>query len=261
MSAAHSRSRSATATERFTRSGRRSRNPVAHRRPDTTPTMDALEAGQRHQPGDPLAATAEAQVAEFDVNARHAIGPAAVTVDLADPAGQLDVPPCPRRWRTLRPGPVAARGDPEHTTTSSAPGSSPSLARRSGTPSRGPVGLPCEEGRGFLQDLLLDPEGPVIAAQASELRPLVVHQAGASPGSISAWSTQRRSDSLAMPRSCATERRSGPVGGQGGRHQTGARADTVVFLVACGLPLLGLDAPTVGCPRNRVNSTHSEMAT
>src|SRR5918911_3262169 len=45
----------------------------------------------------------------------------------------------------------------------------PALARRSGTPLRGPLDLPSKEGAGFYQDLSFHTQGAVFPTQAGEL--------------------------------------------------------------------------------------------
>src|SRR3990170_6194613 len=63
--------------------------------------------------------------------------------------------------------------------TSWSPGSSPSPAPQTGTPSPGPVGLLREEGRGFFQDLPLRLEDLDPAAQLDELGALIAAQRAA----------------------------------------------------------------------------------
>jgi hypothetical protein len=64
--------------------GRRCRVLVANRRPQSAAAMLAVQARMAHQPGHPLAATAHAHLAEFDMDAGRAIGPSALRVDGTD---------------------------------------------------------------------------------------------------------------------------------------------------------------------------------
>ncbi len=90
--------------------------------------------------------------------------------------------------------------------TSSPPSSGPSLARRTGTRSPDLVGLLGEEAAALrnisrsVRSVRFSRRRRVSSARSSLVRP------SAAPASASAWMTQRRQDSLAMPRSCATWR-------------------------------------------------------
>ncbi len=124
-----------------------------------------------------LRRTARARVAQLGVDPRHAVRPPAPGVDVADGrrSGRHRRGPAPRAVASTRPSSRWARHRAPG--TSWPPGGWPSLARRSGTRSPGLVGLPCEEGRGFFQDLPLGAESPVLAPQPHELGPLVARQA------------------------------------------------------------------------------------
>lgn len=64
---------------------------VADGHPDRSTAVDALEPGQTHEMGDPLARAAHTPVGELGVDPRHAASPPAALVDPADLAGQSGV--------------------------------------------------------------------------------------------------------------------------------------------------------------------------
>lgn len=70
--------------------------------------------------------------------------------------------------------------------------------------------LPREEGGGFFQDLPLLLEGADPAAELTDLLALFCSESVFRPPSMSAWLTQRLSDSLEIPRSLATSRMDRP---------------------------------------------------
>src|SRR4051794_24038683 len=179
---------------------------IADRGPGSAPAVDALETGRGHQPRDPLAAAARALVGELGMDPGHAVRPPAAEVDPADVVGQGGIGPGSLRGRSRRPGPEAARGDTEH----AAHGrhwvggplsldepvhdhrvSSVSVAKKTAAFFR----ISRSIRRVRFSRLSL-----VSSARSSVLSP------GVAPRSISAWMTQRRSDSLQIPRSMATER-------------------------------------------------------
>ena len=112
MSATHSRSGAVALKLRRTRSGAGALVSSRTGRPHEAPPMDALELGRAHQPGDPLAADPPVVLeAQLGLDPRCPVRPPAALVDLADPGGQGGIGSSPCRWRPVRPGPVAARGD------------------------------------------------------------------------------------------------------------------------------------------------------
>ena len=78
--------------------------------------VDALDAGQAHQPGHPLSAHPDALAeAELRVDARSSVGASGLDVDRSDPLGERGVAPGPRRWVRPAGTPLVegARRDPQ----------------------------------------------------------------------------------------------------------------------------------------------------
>jgi hypothetical protein len=104
----------------------------------------------------------------------------------------------------------------------------------------------------------LGAEGPVLAPQPHELGPLIAREALrlAHIGlGLDDPATERFVTDAEIPRHLTR----GVARHPGQAHGLGPEVRRVVLsLVACGLPSPELEAPTLRCPRNRVNSTRCE---
>ena len=192
-------------------------------------------------------------VAQLGVDARRAVGLARVGEDASDQRAQLARPRAPARGpraAARRSSPRASRRARWHSRETGCCALSASISRKL----IAAIGLPGEESRGLLQDL------PLLAQRAfsrrsrrSSSRSSLVRPSRL-PSSISACSTQRRSDSGATPSSSATALIRPPAHPVE-PHRLLPELRREALPLATSTPFRTLARPSSGCQRNRVNSS------
>ena len=114
ISPSHRRSRQGTVKLRATRFGAGGWAGISHRRARTPTTVAAGEPGRAHQPRHPARAAAHAVRPRRRVDARRAVGPAAVPMAPGDLGGQRRIGLGAGRDPAARPGIVAGAGHAQH---------------------------------------------------------------------------------------------------------------------------------------------------